>query len=133
MGQCYNSIVVPASADDVWAKLRNFHDFSWSANVITKVDIVGDKGANEIGAQRKLNDAFEETLLELNDDDRSMRYSIDNGPPPIRSTTTSAQPRSSPSPRPANASSCGSPTTPPKTMPPWASSATPSTTACSTT
>jgi len=62
---------------------RNFHDFSWSANVITKVDIVGDKGANEIGAQRKLNDAFEETLLELNDDDRSMRYSIDNGPPPL--------------------------------------------------
>ena len=83
MGQCYNSIVVPASADEVWAKLRNFHDYSWSANVITKVDVIGDKGPTEIGARRKLNDAFEETLVDLNDDDRSLRYTIDNGPPPV--------------------------------------------------
>lgn len=28
---CYNSTVVPAPVDKVWAKLRNFHDLSCEA------------------------------------------------------------------------------------------------------
>ncbi len=80
MGQCYNSVVVNASSEKVWAAVRNFHDFSWAPNVITKVDVVGDKGATEVGARRKLNDAFEETLVELDDANRTLKYTIDDGP-----------------------------------------------------
>ena len=77
---CCNSAVIPAPVDKVWAALRNFHDLSWSANVVQKVDVVGDAGGLEIGAKRKLNDAFSETLIGLDNDTRTIRYTIDDGP-----------------------------------------------------
>ena len=60
---CYNSIVINTPADEVWDVLKNFHDLSWSKNVVSNVEIVGDKSADEIGAKRILNAAFHETLL----------------------------------------------------------------------
>ena len=77
---CYNSVVIDAPADKVWEVLKNFHDLSWSKNVVTKVDIIGDKTANEIGAKRILNDAFHETLRSLDNSKRKFTYSIDDGP-----------------------------------------------------
>jgi hypothetical protein len=77
---CYNSIVVNAPAEQIWNLLRNFHDLSWSPNVIEKVEIVGDKKASEQGAKRVLNSAFHETLLSIDDDTRTLQYSIDDGP-----------------------------------------------------
>ena len=77
---CYNSVVIKAPADKVWSVLKNFHDLSWSKNVITKVDVIGDKANNEIGSKRILNDAFHETLLSLNEDAKNFTYSIDDGP-----------------------------------------------------
>lgn len=82
MGKTYQSIVVDVPADKVWNAIRDFHDFAWTPNVITKVVVVGDQKGNEVGAGRFLNDAFRETLLELSDDDRFFRYSIDDGPSP---------------------------------------------------
>ena len=75
---CFNSTVVDSPADKVWAALRNFHDFSWSANVITSVEAEGDP--EQPGAKRLLNGAFFETLVSLDDDARVIRYSIDDGP-----------------------------------------------------
>jgi len=83
MGQCYNSVVVNAAVEDVWNSIKSFHDLSWAPNVITQVDVIGDKKDGEIGAQRKLNDAFVETLIELNETERSFRYTIDDGPGPV--------------------------------------------------
>jgi carbon monoxide dehydrogenase subunit G len=83
MGQCYNSVVVSVPAEDVWKALKNFHDFSWAPNVISKVDVIGDKGGTEIGARRRLNDAFLETLVEFNERERTFTYTIDDGPGPI--------------------------------------------------
>ena len=40
---CYNSIVVNAPVDKVWAAMRDFHDMSWASGVIEKVDPVGDR------------------------------------------------------------------------------------------
>ena len=80
---CYNSIVINASADDVWNILKDFHDLSWSKNVVAKVDIVGDKASNEIGAKRILNDAFHETLRSLDNEGKTFTYSIDDGPGPV--------------------------------------------------
>ncbi len=77
---CYNSIVVPAPVDEVWPRLRDFHDLSAFPNVVQKVDKVGDAGGTQIGARRVLNDAFQETLLALDDQARVLRYSIDDGP-----------------------------------------------------
>lgn len=83
MGKTYQSTVVNAPVDKIWAAVRDFHDLSWSANVIEKVEVVGDKKGDQLGARRVLNDAFHETLLELSDAEHTIRYSIDDGPPPV--------------------------------------------------
>jgi hypothetical protein len=70
---CYNSAVIEAPLDQV--------DMSWSPNVIEKLDAEGDP--RQIGARRVLNDAFRETLLALDDVERTVRYSIDDGPGPV--------------------------------------------------
>jgi hypothetical protein len=77
---CYNSIVIDAPADQVWAKIRNFHDLSWAAGVIEKYEAVGGIPASQIGAKRILNNAFHETLHALDDLAHVVRYSIDDGP-----------------------------------------------------
>ncbi len=77
------SIVVDAPISDVWARLNNFHDFSWAPNVITKVDKVGNVDSSEAGAKRILNDAFHETLVEIDQDKHMLKYSIDDGPSPV--------------------------------------------------
>lgn len=77
---CYNSIVIQASADQLWDGLKKFHDMSWAGNVIGKLDVVGNKSGDEIGAKRVLNDAFHETLLALDEASKSFSYSITDGP-----------------------------------------------------
>lgn len=77
---CFNSIIVNAPAEKVWDALKNFHDLSWSKNVVTKVEIIGDKSSNEIGAKRILNEAFHETLLSIDNNAKKFTYSIDDGP-----------------------------------------------------
>jgi hypothetical protein len=77
---CCNSTIVNAPVENVWARLRDFHDLSWSPNVITKVDKVGSLPGTQIGAKRVLNQAFHETLLALDDAAHVIRYSIDDGP-----------------------------------------------------
>ncbi len=77
---CYSSIVINAPSEEVWAVLRDFHDLSWSKNVVTKVEVVGDKSATKVGAKRILNDAFHETLQSHSDACMKLTYSIDDGP-----------------------------------------------------
>ena len=83
MGKTYQSITINAPVEKVWKAIRNFHDMSWCPNVITKLQKIGDKAGDEIGAGRKLNDAFSETLRELDDSNLTFSYSIDDGPSPI--------------------------------------------------
>ncbi len=85
MGQTYQSTVIKAPVEKVWKKLRNFHDMSWASGVIDKCEPVGELKGNQIGAKRLLNDVFHETLLALSEVDRSVKYSIDEGPSPISS------------------------------------------------
>ncbi|MDZ4147786.1 MAG: SRPBCC family protein [Flavobacteriaceae bacterium] len=77
---CYNSVVVNAPAEKVWETIKNFHDLSWSKNVVQKVDVIGSKKGNEVGAKRILNDAFHETLLSIDEKTKTFTYSIDDGP-----------------------------------------------------
>ena len=83
MPSTHQSIVINAPIHNVWSKFSNFHDLSWASNVITNVEKVGNKDGVEVGAKRILNDAFHETLVEVNADEYSLRYSIDDGPSPV--------------------------------------------------
>lgn len=86
---CYNSCVVNAPVDRVWSALRNFHDLSWARGVVQKVERIGEAGGDQIGARRVLNGVFHETLLALNDADRELKYSIDDGPGPVSKDSVS--------------------------------------------
>jgi hypothetical protein len=77
---CYNTCVVNAPVEQVWAALRNFHDLSFAPKVVTSLEPVGDAAGDQLGAKRVLNGAFYETLQSLNDVDRVVKYSIDDGP-----------------------------------------------------
>ena len=85
MGKCYNSAVINAPCEKVWESLRNFHDLSWASAVIDKTVVVGDCKGDQIGATRLLNDAFEETLLSLDDRKHTFSYKINDGPEPLSS------------------------------------------------
>ena len=77
------SIVVDAPIADVWSRFSDFHDFSWAPNVMTQVDKVGSIDGGSPGAKRILNNAFHETLIEIDNDEYSLKYSIDDGPSPV--------------------------------------------------
>ncbi len=77
------SIVVDAPMADVWSRFSDFHDLSWAPNVMTQVDKVGNIDGGSPGAKRILNNAFHETLIEINNDEYFLKYSIDDGPSPV--------------------------------------------------
>ncbi len=77
---CYNSILVPASAEVVWNAVSDFHDMSWAPDVVTSLEAVGETDGHEVGARRVLNGVFHETLLSRDASTRTLTYSIDDGP-----------------------------------------------------
>lgn len=89
MGHCYNSTVVNVPIEKVWDRFKDFHDLSWAAGVITKLEVVGDKTGDQVGAQRLLNDAFLETLVSVNANEFTFTYSIDDGPEPLSKDSVS--------------------------------------------
>ncbi|WP_182864647.1 SRPBCC family protein [Stieleria mannarensis] len=86
---CYNSVIVPAAIDEVWGEIRNFHRLDWGHPFITSVKAVGGLPGDCVGAKRVLNGAFEETLLDLDDANFSLLYSIDDGPEPVSQSSVS--------------------------------------------
>ena len=83
MGKTYQTAVIYAPVAQVWNKIKNFHDLSWGSAIVEKCEAVGSKAGDQIGASRILNDAFHETLVELSELDKSLKYSIDDGPAPV--------------------------------------------------
>lgn len=83
MGKVNESITINATVDSVWQTIRDFHNVDWAKGVLETCEAVGDKNGTEAGAKRLLNGAIHETLLECNDSDHIIKYSIDDGPPPI--------------------------------------------------
>lgn len=83
MGKTFQSITIKASVDKVWDAISDFSDMSWAPNVITDLQVVGNAGGKEIGAGRVLNNAFRETLISLDNEQRTFSYSIDDGPSPL--------------------------------------------------
>ena len=83
MGQTHQSIIIDLPADRVWEAISNFHDLAWAPNVVTGVEVVGATPGDQIGAVRVLNGVFRETLKEVDAENRTFSYSIDDGPSPI--------------------------------------------------
>lgn len=83
MDRTYHSILIQAPAERVWATIRDFHDASWAPGLITSVTKVGDRRGDEAGARRVVNGAFKETLLEFDDANRTLSYTIEDGPSPF--------------------------------------------------
>ncbi|WON73843.1 SRPBCC family protein [Nitrosospira sp. Is2] len=85
MPKVYNSIIVPAPIEQVWSRIRDFHDFSWAPSVITSCEKVGDGDGRSVGARRRLNGALLDTLIAYSAIDRRIMYSLDEGPSPLSS------------------------------------------------
>lgn len=83
MPETYQSTIVSAPADEVWRVLRNFHDLSWARGVIETCAPVGNLRADQIGTRRVLNDEFHETLLALDELERTIKYRLDDGSSPV--------------------------------------------------
>ena len=64
----YQSIVINAPIQVVWTRFQNFHDLSWAKNVITSVAKVGEVDGHQVGAKRIINNAFYETLIEIDEE-----------------------------------------------------------------
>ena len=83
MGKCYNSIVVNKPVDQVWDTIKSFHDTSWAKGVVETCEVVGDAKGDQLGAKRVLNGVFHETLVGLNNRERTIQYTINEGPGPL--------------------------------------------------
>ncbi len=85
----YNSIIIDASADQVWSTLRNFNDMSWGEGIVESVESANGKGGTEVGAVRVVNSAIRETLQSFDDESMAFSYSIDEGPDVLASDQVS--------------------------------------------
>ena len=83
MGQTSQSILIKAPLDKVWDAIKDFQKMDWAPNVISKLEMKGDIPGNKPGSRRILNDAFHETLAEIDEENKTFAYSIDDGPAPI--------------------------------------------------
>ena len=85
MPKVYNSIIVPAPIEEVWSRIRDFHDFSRALSLVTSCEKVGEGNGFTVGARRQLNGIFLDTLIAYSAVDRRMMYSLDDGPSPVSS------------------------------------------------
>jgi hypothetical protein len=85
MPKVYNSIIVPAPVEQVWSRVRDFHDFSWAPSIVTACEKVGEGEGYSVGARRLLSGAFLDTLIAYSAVERRMMYSLDEGPSPVSS------------------------------------------------
>lgn len=80
---CYNSKIIDAPVAKVWDAIKDFHDVGWAPGVIESCDVIGAQKGDQLGAQRKLNGVFVETLLAVDNHAHTFKYSIDEGPGPM--------------------------------------------------
>jgi polyketide cyclase/dehydrase/lipid transport protein len=87
MGTSYASAVINASADEVWAIVRDFGELAEWAPSIESCEIEGGGDGTLVGAVRRLSTAggvFRERLVALSDADRSLSYEFVESPLPVR-------------------------------------------------
>ena len=83
------AVDIDAPIDRVWKIIRNFHDFSWAEGMVKSCLAIGEVKGTTVGAKRVANGVFHETLLELDESGYTLRYLVEEGPPPLTSTEVS--------------------------------------------
>lgn len=79
MPKCYQSIIVNAPITTVWDSIKNFHEASWPCHSLENFELEEEVEGTDIVARNMLNGVFQETLLESNEDEHKISYSIDDG------------------------------------------------------
>lgn len=83
MAHVYVSRVMDASADDIWAIVREFGALDTWFPFVSKCELVGAAVEGQVGAIRSNTVAdgalIEETLIELSDRDRRITYDLTKG------------------------------------------------------
>lgn len=85
MPSVHHSAVIASPAESVWRATRDFLDVSWAPGVLEECVAVGERTGDRVGCRRILNGVFHETLLALDDHERTMKYRLDDGPSPVSS------------------------------------------------
>ncbi|MEM8508825.1 MAG: SRPBCC family protein [Bacteroidota bacterium] len=78
-----NTLVVEASADDLWAELRKLDNIDELSSLVAKVDFTGPKGAggSRICTSPDGKGKFKENILAFDDANRSYTYAVVEGIP----------------------------------------------------
>lgn len=87
MARVYKSSVIPASAKDVWARIRDFNGLpTWHTRMKTS-HIENDEPSDKIGCIRNFQlqsgPTIREQLVSLSDQDMSFSYTMLEGPQPV--------------------------------------------------
>jgi len=85
MPSTYQFKDIDAPIPEVWSNFHIFHNLSWAPNAITSIEKIGGIDGGKVGAKRILNNAFHETLVEIDNSEYMLKYSIDDddGPSPV--------------------------------------------------
>ena len=83
----FESTIINAPADKVWAVMRDFVGLTVWSNAVTGAHITNGKAADQVGAIRHLDivdgSVFIETLVALSDEEMWLKYDIVEGPIPV--------------------------------------------------
>lgn len=83
----YESAVIDAPVEVIWAMLRDFVGLTVWSSVVSDAKMINDKQSDQVGAIRHLDivdgSVFVETLVALSDEETWLRYNIVEGPLPV--------------------------------------------------
>jgi hypothetical protein len=85
VAKSYASTVIGASADDVWARIRDFNDLpKWAGPAIEQSELEGGLAGDQVGVVRKLtlggDVTIRERLVTHSDAERSYSYNFETTP-----------------------------------------------------
>lgn len=83
----FESTIINASADKIWATMRDFIGLTVWSGAVTGAHITNGKAADQVGAIRHLDivdgTIFIETLVAHSDEEMWLKYDIVEGPIPV--------------------------------------------------
>ena len=83
MPDVHTSLVINAPVDQVWNKIKDFHDLAWAPGLVSSCVVVGDVGGNTPGTKRLVNDTILDRLLDYDADEHGYKYAIEEAPSPL--------------------------------------------------
>ena len=76
-------LMIDAPVEQVWNKIKDFHDFSWAPEIVSSCTAIGDIEGNTPGSKRLINEALVDRLLEYDAGSHGYKYTIEQAPSPV--------------------------------------------------